>query len=78
MSGLCGDFQGEEGWFSAECELPAGHPGDHLAVLTWPQVVRERVPRERTPLEEMIVRTWTPLLEATLRSFTTLDGNHRD
>lgn len=65
---VCGDFNGEEDWFSAECDLPRGHEGDHHAVVTWPKV--EWVRSEPTPMSEAIQRIWAPTLERMLAPVT--------
>ena len=59
MSGLCRDFRGEEGWFNAECDLPRGHEGDHIALVAWPQHDDECPPYVAdTPMTQAIKRIW--------------------
>lgn len=60
----CGEFAGEDGWFSAECDLPRGHEGDHHAVVTWPKV--EWTPGKPTPMSQAISRIWAPTVERML------------
>jgi len=64
---LCGDVIGEPCAFEVECQLPAGHEGDHYAEVRWPRY-EPQPPGPPTAMSQLLAKTFTPLIEHQLKT----------
>ena len=61
----CGETLDGEMWPIGECALPAGHLGDHYAVVTWPRYER---PDPSGPPNRWISDIWAKTIEQQLNA----------